>query len=535
MRDFSHCPRCGASTRPTRAFSGAVSEFWLECSRCNTYINTYIPQEHQEAVHRDSHRYVGNFGGYGTGKTTTSREEVLKHIFITPKGNTLIGANVTSQYEQTIKRDLEADLPADFVADYSTQKAYIDIINGHRIMFRPFDDPDKLRSYNLSMFVIVEASETKAEAMTQLKTRLRNTAAGVPKRDANGEIVYKLTKNKVPVPVMEFDWRKGIIESNPDAGWVRSEILMASEKIFKHGKILDNYVQMPSEIDPAISSHVASTDVNAFLPEGFIQELIKNKPVWWVNRFIFSSFSYAEGLVYPSAMKAVIPDFKINPGWRRLVAHDYGLSDTATFVFGAVDEHEGILYIYKDVRTNNRNVEELAALFHEHCADIPIGAWISQPLIDPKSAAKRDYDKKTLGDHYAEYGIFFKAGHVGLDARIYRLNTYFETGRIKIFESCTGLIKELKDYKFKPKTLDDTGWSDKPEDKNNHSINALEWICMELPADPRKMSYGILNRRGEDVTKPRTETDDWLPNALKDEPLDNYETPFEMVDYTFGG
>lgn len=535
MRDFSRCPRCQAPTQPCRSFAGTTSEYWLECTRCNTYINTYIPQAHQEAVHRDTHRYIGNFGGYGTGKTTTSREEVLKHALITPKGNTLIGANVTSQYEQTIKRDLEADIPSDFVKDYSAQKSYMDLLNGHRIMFRPFDDPDKLRSYNLSMFVIVEASETKREALTQLKTRLRNLAATTPKRDKDGNIIYKLTKNKVPIPEIDHDWRKGIIESNPDAGWVRSDILMNSHQITKHGRILDNYVQVEAEIDKNISSHVASTDVNAFLPDGFIDELIKNKPAWWVNRFILSSFSYAEGLIYPSAMASVIPDIKINPGWRRIVAHDYGLSDIATFVFGAVDEHNGILYIYKDVRTNNRNVEELAQLFHTNCEDIPLGGWICPPIIDPRSEAKRDYDKKTLGDHYAEYGIYFKPGFINLDARIFRLNTYFETKRIKIFESCTGLIKELKDYKWKPRTMDDTGWGNKPEDKNNHSINALEWITMELPADPRKMSYGILNKYGRDVTKPQEPTDDWLPNALREDPLERYDTPFGMVDYTFGG
>ena len=28
---------------------------------------------------------------------------------------------------------------------------------------------------------------------------------------------------------------------------------------------------------------------------------------------------------------------------------------------------------------------------------------------------------------------------------------------------------------------------DKPIDKNNHSINALEWIAMELPANPNQL------------------------------------------------
>ena len=108
VRDFTRCPRCGAATTPSKSWLGTQSEFWYECTKCNTYINTYIPQDHQSAVHRDKHTFVGNFGGYGSGKTTTDRQEFYKHMFITPHGNTLIGANVSSQYEQTIKRDIEA-------------------------------------------------------------------------------------------------------------------------------------------------------------------------------------------------------------------------------------------------------------------------------------------------------------------------------------------------------------------------------------------------------------------------------------------
>lgn len=62
-RDFSRCPRCGAPTQPATAISGLKSEGWLECTACNTFINTYIPQAHQEAFHRDNHKYTGNFGG----------------------------------------------------------------------------------------------------------------------------------------------------------------------------------------------------------------------------------------------------------------------------------------------------------------------------------------------------------------------------------------------------------------------------------------------------------------------------------------
>ena len=133
-RRFDRCPRCGAPLAKATSWSGGDSEFWMECTICNTFVNTYVPQPHQEAFHKDAHTIAGNFGGYGTGKTTTSREEIYKHLFLTPNANVLIGAEVSSTYEQTIKREIEHDIPAAFVRDYSVQKAYMELRNGARIL-----------------------------------------------------------------------------------------------------------------------------------------------------------------------------------------------------------------------------------------------------------------------------------------------------------------------------------------------------------------------------------------------------------------
>lgn len=504
---LERCPRCGAAFQTTISISGAPSEFWLECTNpsCNTYLNTYAPQAHQDAFHRDAHHFTGNFGGYGSGKTLTSREETFKHLLITPKGNTLIGANVASQYEQTIKREIEADLPAAFVARVNSQKQYMDLINGHRIMFRPFDDPNKLRSYNLTSFVIVEASEVKKESFTQLKTRLRNTAAATQKRDDKGRLMWKRAANGVRIPILDHVWQRGIIESNPSAGWIRDDVLLVSDVIDKHGDVVDEYNVDPSIADAAISTHVTSTSCNEFLPDSFIANNVKNKPLWWVARYIYGSFLYSEGTVYPSALRSVVEAFPPSAEWRRIVAFDYGLSDDAVFIFGAIDEAHGTIYIYKEVRVNNRNVQELAQIFKDACADIPMGGLFTAPIIDPKSGPKRDYDKKTLADHFLDYGIAFQPGYINVDARIFRLNTYFETGILKIMDCCTDLIRELRDYKFKADESLVCGFSDKPVDKNNHGINALEWIAMELPADPKNLVYGVYDRLGRNLVEVKAE------------------------------
>lgn len=494
------CPNCGSPLKRANTISSAPSEFWLECTKCNALINTYVPQDHQMETHRDEHLYVMNAGGYGSGKTLTSRQEVYRHVLTTPNANVLIGAKVTAQYEQTIKRDIEQDLPALLVKYINVQKSYIDLVNGARIMFRPFDDPEKLRSLNLSFFLMVEASEVSADTFHQLKTRLRNPAA------FNAE----------------HDWRRGLIETNPDAGWVRSDVVLNAESIKIHGSVIEEYPPSLTP-DPNISVHITSTDANVHLPPNFIQELSINKPQWWVSKFIFGSFMYAEGLVYPSATRNVVEEFAIPKNWKRLVAADYGLADKFSYLGAAVDPKDGIVYIYKNATTTNKNIEELAKMYFSFTEDIPSGGLLTTPLMDPKSGAKRDYNKKTLYDHFMDYGIYFQPGHIQLDARIYRVNTYFESGRLKVMDNCTELTTELQSYKFPERTLTSKVHSDKPVDKDNHSINPLEWICMYLPADPRKLQHGAFHASFFDsktqVANRMWQLDDSTPQGAPDDPM----------------
>lgn len=535
IRDFSHCPRCGAKTVPSKTYLGTDSEFWRECTKCNTYINTYIPQDHQSEVHQDEHTFVGNFGGYGSGKTTTDRQEFYKHMFLTPHGNTLIGANVSSQYEQTIKRDIEADLPISFYKESSVQKVYHDFINGHRLMYRPLDDQGKLRSYNLSMFIIVEASEVDAEIYAQLKTRLRNTAAS-KQLYVNGIPQFRVTKNGGQVPVWEHSWQKGLVESNPDSGWIRNDVLLVSEQIHKHGNINDDYVVMADSMDKATASHITATDANEYLPpdpQTFIQNICKNKPDWWIRRYTQGSFSYAEGLVYPNAMTCIEDPFEVPKNWMRMVAFDYGLSDDARYLYGAIDIQKGVLHIYQEQSAHNKNIQELAALYKEGTKDIPSGMLYGQPIIDPKSGPKRDYNKKSLADYFLDFGIAFKPGVISIDARIFRLNTYIDQGYVKIFNTCQYLIKELSDYKYPPHVLGETRHADKPVDKNNHSINPLEWMVMELPANPKNILNGVYNNRGQRIDLQEATVRPIVPWQFEDE-----ETPSTSdidSDYDFGG
>lgn len=541
IRDFSRCPRCGAPTQKCIAISGDISQFWRECTQCNTYINTYIPQEHQSIFHKDAHKYKGNFGGYGSGKTTTTREEFYKHLAITPNGTGLIGANISAQYEQTIKRDIEADCPVELVKDISVKNSYIEFVNGYRLMFRPFDDPGKLRSLNLDFLAIVEGSEVDDQIFVIGKTRVRNTAATSQKYDADGNPLFGYTEQGVQIPIIDGDWRTIITESNPDAGWIKTQILLPSSFIQINGTSVDHYEPNPEIADPAISSHITTTACNQFLPPTYIQDTSKGRPQWWINRYLLGSFTYAEGLVYPAAIRNdktgvvhVVPAYEIPPYWKRIHANDYGLSDKTGLLWGAIDEDRGKLVIYKEWYENNRNLEEISNAVKEGCKDVPEGGWIRPFIIDPKSGVKRDYNKKSLIDHFLEYGLAYTPGQISVDARVFKLNTMFEQDRVEIMDCCPNLINELKEYKFPSDDSSESGRKDKPEDKNNHLINPLEWMAMELPVNPADAIYGIYANTGRNILEQQKKLDQAYGNfALQDtQEFDTIGSTYRDVDFS---
>lgn len=145
------CYRCkvGKYVMPSNG-----QEWHLVCQECRAILFCYTPLPHQYNFHADDSKYRMYAGGYGSGKTTTAAAEMLKLVLTTPNGTSLIGAATYNQLEQTAQKTFLEMLPEDFIANRSIQKNYIDLTNGHRILFRSLDDEGKARSLNLTYWWI---------------------------------------------------------------------------------------------------------------------------------------------------------------------------------------------------------------------------------------------------------------------------------------------------------------------------------------------------------------------------------------------
>lgn len=494
------CPRCGSPMQPTISFNESVSDSWMECTsqHCHTYVDTYIPQSHQAKIHVDPSRYVGVFGGYGSGKTRCTIADDTKHMLSTPNGRTVVGSAVLSQVEQTYEADLMRDFPKAFVKSNNRSKKIYQLVNGHELLIKSYYDEELLRSLNASRVHIVEASAVDYEIFTQLKTRLRNNNGGILDKDEEGNPVWDKETQSFK---FKADWRRGLIESNPSSGWIREEFLLTSNTIELNGS---DYIYFRKHFNPDHSSHVLPTRLNAFLPPNFYEENAYGKADWWIARYLKGSFDYAEGMVYPNAYSSLCDPFEIPAHWPRLIGFDYGIRDESSFIFGAIDSSNGIIYIFDEIFINNVNYKGLSSMYKDrYPRNVPNNNLYRPAVMDGRSINKRDDVYLTkLGDLFKQEGVYFQPAQMEVDARVLKLNTLFETKTIKIFKSCVNLCRELMGYKFPDRSSDGSikPGGDKPMDKNNHAINALEFLIMEAPLDMKNLQLQVYDYTGNALT-----------------------------------
>lgn len=239
---------------------------YLVCPNCAAIQLTYRPQPHQEAFHADPAKYKAFFGGYGSGKTRTTDQELFMLALENPGTTGLVTAATVRQLEETSFKTFVQDVcPPPLIKEYRKQEGKHVLINGTEILWRASDDEGKLRSLNLGFFKMEEASEQKHEIFVQLQSRLRDT---------------RMKKHV------------GLLSSNPDLNWIKTEILLKAGKIT--GGTVDYSLHMV-ERNPNISVHIAPTHLNKYLPPDFVEDLMRSKPEWWINRYLRGSFEHTEG------------------------------------------------------------------------------------------------------------------------------------------------------------------------------------------------------------------------------------------------
>jgi phage terminase large subunit len=447
------------------------------CNICNAVQINYHPQPHQIEFHKDPHIFKAIFGAYGSGKTTTAVMSIVEHVLSIPYGRTALLAPTMQLLKETSYSELMKFLPHTHIKLEQRTKGEEKIIlkNGHEILLLPSNDAEKIRSLNLTAFYMEEASNSKYEVFVELTARTRNEAAIEYYIDENGQ--RQIKRNKL----------LGIICSNPDSGWIRTEILHKSDKVY--APII--YPQ-DKDYNPYLSTHLHSSFQNKYLDPDFQMRIGRGKPEWWVKRYIHGSFEYTEGLVFPNFTKHIVEPFSIPANWKRVFGVDFGLRDPTVMLAGAIDKDTGILYIYDEHYEAEKPVNYHAKKMLAMVNKVPAGLMYGQIVADPAGKTRRGTTGRSYFMHYAEYGLWFKEGLNAIDSGIMKIFTYLEMGKLKIMSNCFNTIKEGREYKYKDGALDlEKNRGEKPMEYNNHAMDVLRYIIQELPDNPDDMLVAV--------------------------------------------
>lgn len=471
VKEGDLCPHCHYGIlEECISFSGKTCEFFIYCPSCNAYICTYKPMPHQIAFHKDEHQNKLYAGGFGSAKTYTCGMEFLTYMLQIPNSAGLIGAATWGQVSDTCLKFIVDNLPNKLVARSNQDKVnwYVDLINGARISAKALDKEGKIRSANLNIIWVEEASEVEYAVVSYIQARLRNKTA--------------FFKGKQRL--------KMLLSSNPDVNWLNSDWLMVSSEIYYHGDVKSRYKVPDERKDPATVTHISATSANIYLPKDYEKNLAKNKPDWWVNRYLKGSFEYTEGLVYPDFNEWFVEPFNIPKHWKRITGTDFGRRDPTAHVVGAIDPVNKVIYIYDEVEEtlDDISLDELIDKIRK-ADNFPPYLLAFPNQCDPRGRNRDQVSGRSWIDFYSSKGIFMQPAlnceGDSLAPTIEKIATYAKHKRLRIFNSCKKIKASLGKYKYPPKTLNsDKNNGEKPLDKNNHLPDAIRYMLAPFPSFP---------------------------------------------------
>lgn len=138
----------------------------------------WTPTSWQKLYHQTNSTHCCLVGGLGSGKTSAAVVELVIQAIEQPGTLWLVGRKTLPSLRDTILRSFMQWCPPELIKDFNKANLVCKLINGSEIIFRPLDDPEKLKSLEICGFVVEEANEIEEEIYNRLKDRVRQMVKG---------------------------------------------------------------------------------------------------------------------------------------------------------------------------------------------------------------------------------------------------------------------------------------------------------------------------------------------------------------------
>lgn len=388
-------------------------------------------------------------GGYGSGKTFSGSLLGILLALKFPTIRGLVGAQTyTLVRDTTLQSYFEHFENMGLVEgkdyEWSSSLQKITFQNGSEILFRHFDEPNKLKSLNLGFVEIEEMSEVPYETFKMLLSRMRQR--------------------------IKKSW-KGF----------RYRIFAHTNPEYNRGWIYDTFINNPPPNYRLIS---APTTENIYLPQNYCEELKKLYDEEYYKIFVLAQNGHSDkGLVVKDFSENNIREISYNPNFDVHITCDFNV-DPMCWIFAHKTEdkvfyfdeiamentttakaceefirrypaHKGKIIINGDASGDNRsctseytNYVIIKKKLLEYGYDTEIQIKSFNPPIKNRIAAFNAKIKNAKG----EYGIFIDKKCEKLLYNIYNLS-YIE-GSSKIDIPSYQQIKQNKEKKYLMHPLD---------------------------------------------------------------------------------
>jgi hypothetical protein len=252
-------------------------------------------------------------------------------------------------------------------------------------------------------------------------------------------------------------------------GWLKREVFDR----WQAGDLDYNVVQFSSVMNPAY-------------PKAEFERARKTMPAWKFAMMYEGFFHRPGNLIYADFLddathpaSNLVADFEIPSDWLRYVGLDYGAVNTAT-IWMAENPDSGDYFVYRETLEGGlstpEHVQEAAARGH---GEAIAGWW----------GGSGSEDQQRMD--WAAAGLAVREPPVkDVEAGIDRVVGLIRTRRLKVFESCRGLLDELGRYRRKVDRENNV--TDEIADKRTfHRLDALRYVCVGIDDKPVEAAGAI--------------------------------------------
>lgn len=415
-------------------------------------------------------KYTLYVGGVGSGKTMIGCLTMLT-LAVQYPGDYLISRQFMPELRDTTLKQFLEICPKELIHEYRVADAIVRVKSSggkiSNILFRQLEEPDKLRSLNLSGFYIDESSQVSEAAFMLLQGRLRGPGI-----------------------------RKGFLTTNPNGhdwqySWFLKQDMFNNEEVKHSFKLIQ-----------------ASSTENIHLPEGYVEGMVATWSKERIMREINGSFDAFEGMVYHEFRRDVhvVQPFVVPKEWTKVIGIDHGFRNPSAWIWGAVD-YDGNVFIYREFYQREWLIEEIIKGKGNEPGVLRLmrGEKIDQARIDPSVRAVRGQTGQSDWDIYAEHlpkDFPLLPANNEKTAGIDKVKTYLKvspkTGkpRVYIFNTCVNLIDEFSKYRYKELNTNQKGKQaekEEPMKVDDHALDAFRYLIMSRPDAPKEES-DVYNR-----------------------------------------